>query len=167
MAININDIVGDPVKRANLENRFWQKVRKKGPKACWPWIAKARHAFGYGAINSGRGNLYYSHVVAYALDQGHIPAGAYVLHSCDNPGCCNPAHLRLGTKAENTADMVSRRRLIGRTGPVDSKRCAKRLTARDAEFIRSSSLPRKELAAMLGVTTHSIANVQSGRTWAK
>lgn len=165
MALSINDVLSDPVKRESLETRFWSKVRRKGPKACWPWVAKARHAFGYGAINAGRGNLYYSHVVAYALAKGSVPAGAHVLHSCDNPSCCNPDHLRVGTHAENVADVVERKRLKGRTGPTDPKRCAKRLNADLAAEIRSSTLPRKALAEKYGVTKHTIANVQSGRTW--
>jgi len=167
MAVSINDIVADEAKRQNLEDRFRSKIRLRGPKACWPWVAKAKHYFGYGAINCGRGNLYYSHVVAHALWKGPVPAGAHVLHSCDNPGCCNPSHLRIGTREDNVADMADRGRLKGKTGPVDPKRCARRLTAQAARDIRSSSASRKELAASYGVSYHTIANILSGRTWAK
>ena len=51
--LKINEVLSDPDKRASLERRFWAKVRRQGPKACWPWVAKARHRFGYGAINCG------------------------------------------------------------------------------------------------------------------
>ena len=165
MPLSINDVLADPEKRASLAHRFITKVRVLGPKACWPWTAKARHHFGYGAINSGRGNLFNSHVVAYALRYGPIPSGAYILHSCDNPGCCNPSHLRIGTKAENTEDVVNRRRLAGRTGPTDPAKCAKKLNIRMAKEIKASVLPRRELASLYGVSTHTIANIQAGRTY--
>lgn len=165
IALNINDVLLDERRRSSLERRFREKVSVRGPKACWPWIAKARHYFGYGAINAGRGNLFNSHVVAYALRHGHVPDGAYVLHSCDNPGCCNPAHLRLGTQADNTADMADRQRLRGRTGPTDPSKCAKKLNAALAQQIRDSTLGRKALALEYGVTAHTISNIKAGRTY--
>ncbi|MDI6814064.1 MAG: HNH endonuclease, partial [Rhizobiaceae bacterium] len=143
------------------------KFRKGGPKACWPWIAKARQYFGYGAINAGRGNLYNSHVVAYALANGPIPVGSYILHSCDNPGCCNPAHLRVGNKEQNTEDMEVRKRLKGRTGPLDPKMCAKKLNDQLANEIRESQLSRLDLAKAYGVSPHTISNIKAGRTYAR
>lgn len=165
MAIPLNDILADPVKRESLERRFRKKVRDGGPKACWPWTAKAAHVFGYGYINCGRGNLYSAHRVAYALHHGGVPEGAYVLHSCDNPRCCNPNHLRLGTQADNAEDVKRRGRLKGRTGPVDPKLCARKLNAEKARAIKQSSLSKRDLAKRFGVTEHTVANIRSGRTW--
>jgi hypothetical protein len=166
MAVSINDIMNDPIKRQNLECRFWLKVDVRGPKACWPWTAKAKHPFGYGCINSGRGNLYKSHVVAYALAKGEVPKGKYVLHSCDNAGCCNPRHLHIGSHAENAADVKERRRLVGKTGPIDPARAARKLNLKDARDIKVSPLKKADLAVLYGVTPHSIANILAGRTWA-
>lgn len=165
MAKPINLIIADPVKRANLERRFWSKVEKRGLNDCWPWIARARHAFGYGAMNSGRGNQFYSHVASYALHNSPIPDGAYVLHSCDNPGCCNPSHLRLGTHLENALDAKLRGRLIGKTGPSDPSLCARKLNATIAQEIRESRMNRRSLAAQYGISTGTVDNIRAGRTY--
>lgn len=92
--------------------RFWSKV-KRAVAGCWFWQAGIQSA-GYGCITLN-GKQLCAHRVAYMLATGKdIPAGLWVLHSCDNPACCNPAHLRLGTHADNMRDMARRGR--GRGG---------------------------------------------------
>jgi hypothetical protein len=66
----------------------------------------------YGQVRRG-GKLLLAHRVAYAQSHGPIPPGLEVRHTCDNPPCCNPAHLLLGTHAENMADMAHRKRAKG------------------------------------------------------
>lgn len=98
-----------------LEERFWSKVDKSGgPAACWPWTASVdpkgygQFAYADGTRRSGR-----AHRVAWILANGPISAGMSVCHSCDNPPCCNPAHLWLGTNADNVADRVRKGRSSG------------------------------------------------------
>lgn len=87
-------------------DRFWSRVDKDG--ACWEW-AGARHPQGYGVFSAG-GRSLRAHRFAFQLANGPIPEGMFVLHSCDNPPCVNPAHLRLGSHADNMRDMSARRR---------------------------------------------------------
>lgn len=75
---------------------FWAQVHKSGD--CWEWKGK-RYPSGY-----GRHSKFYAHRVAYELVHGPIPAGMFVCHRCDNPPCCNPAHLFLGTPEDNAKD---------------------------------------------------------------
>lgn len=88
------------------EERFWEKVDKTGE--CWPWTACIERN-GYGSFHVG-GRRKWAHRVSYELNVGPIPSGEYVLHSCDNRRCVNPAHLRVGTHADNMRDMVDRGR---------------------------------------------------------
>ena len=99
---------------ASLSHRFWSKVARGA--GCWAWQA-SRDRHGYGRFGLD-GHVEYAHRVAWVLTRGAIPQGLRVLHRCDNPPCCNPAHLYLGTPAQNTADMISR----GREGFLKNNR---------------------------------------------
>lgn len=94
-----------------IAERFWPKVKRAGPGECWLWTASTdKH--GYGQMSSSRGRApWKSHRVSYELHKGRIPSGLVVRHRCDNPLCVNPAHLEIGTQADNAADMVRRGRL--------------------------------------------------------
>jgi hypothetical protein len=73
------------------------------PSGCWEKQG-FRHPEGYGSMYY-RGRQYRSHKLMYMLTKGSIPAGMVVMHTCDNGPCCNPDHLKLGTRAENYQDM--------------------------------------------------------------
>mgnify|MGYP006921331108 CR=1 FL=1 len=104
------------------EEVFWSKVDKtpgQGPNGhCWIWTGVINNK-GYGTTSYGRNRKIkgldgprLAHRTSYELTVGPIPEGQHLLHSCDNPPCCNPAHLRPGHYKENTQDKVDRGRQL-------------------------------------------------------
>lgn len=80
---------------------------------CILWV-RNRYVAGYGQFTIGSRKLgyrnYYAHRLAWQTKNGPIPEGIFVLHKCDTPPCINPDHLFLGTKKDNTHDMIAKGR---------------------------------------------------------
>lgn len=95
-------------------NLFWGRVRIAGPDECWMWTGY-KNNMGYGQYAVFPNPPQGSHRIAYALKNGGIPAGINVCHKCDNPLCCNPTHLFLGSQKDNIRDMGAKGRHA--TGP--------------------------------------------------
>jgi hypothetical protein len=104
------------------EERFWAKVdRSGGPDACWLWTAgtfRLRNGYGKFGADPAASRTVYAHRFAYELSHGPIPPGLLVCHHCDNPPCCNPAHLFLGTIADNMRDMSDKGRAARQNDPT-------------------------------------------------
>lgn len=100
----------DPTRR-QMEDRFWSKVDVRGPDECWLWRGW-RNQNGHGQFSLDGQRRMPAHVVAWVLTHGRpLPASKPCgLHRCDNPPCCNPAHVFPGTNRDNIADRHSKRR---------------------------------------------------------
>ncbi len=90
----------------DTKRRFWEKVDKRG--GCWLWRASIAVRFGYGQFGIGT-RVFAAHRVSFAITHGRMPNGI-LLHTCDNPPCVNPEHLREGTYKDNTQDMIAKGR---------------------------------------------------------
>ncbi len=100
-----------PLPQPSIPERFWPKVDRRSPDECWPWLGThADRGYGRFGLSDPRrnvpahrlaGELYYGETMSPELN---------ALHSCDNPPCCNPHHIRPGTQAENMADAIARGR---------------------------------------------------------
>jgi len=86
---------------------FWDKVDIKPRRAeCWEWRG-AKKPTGYGNVRINK-KCKLAHRVAWEIASFEIPEGMIVCHVCDNPSCCNPSHLMLGTISSNAIDMVKK-----------------------------------------------------------
>lgn len=94
----------DGIYPERLVAAFWKHVTPGADNECWEWSG-TRHSDGYGLVGGC-----YAHRISEQIHHGPIGAGLHVLHSCDNPPCVNPAHLRTGTHSDNVRDAVERGR---------------------------------------------------------
>lgn len=86
-----------------VANQFYPKVRVAQQHECWAWTASTNR--GYGRLNV-KGTMYYAHRLALHLKGIEIPDGMLALHTCNNPQCCNPDHLYVGTHKDNAGQML-------------------------------------------------------------
>lgn len=150
-----------------IEERFWEKVEKT--ENCWLWTA-FKNKRGYGVFglehheHGKRPKLILAPRMAWILTNGPIPEGQYILHTCDNPPCVRPDHLRVGTLAENAQDMWNKGR--GRPVPHSGEENGNhKLTDEQVKMIRASYpvLPISRLAVLCGVSESQVRNIVKGR----
>lgn len=99
--------------RRPIEDRFWEKVDKSGD--CWNWMgSKDKHGYGVLSVENRpmRANR-----LCWIINEGPIPKGLHVLHTCDNPACVRPDHLFLGTHADNMQDCAKKGRVGSQVHP--------------------------------------------------
>ena len=147
------------------EERFWSRVDKTsglGPTGeCWEWQGKITHHFGYGKVTIN-GNTEMVHRAAWILSKGIYPR-LFILHSCDNPRCVNPAHLREGTKKDNSQDAIKRNRMpIGAQRPNAILNDAK---AHRIKVLRGQGVKLKQIAVLLDIAEHLVVGVIYGKSW--
>jgi len=140
--------------------------RSGGPDACWPWRG-ARTKDGYGRLvvwGKTVGAHRYAFEVFRRVQLGRLMA----LHHCDNPPCCNPAHLYAGTAADNIADMIRRGRQGQADGPSAMLKRAYKMTPASVLALREESargVPAKDLAKRYGLSVAYTYNIIKGRQW--
>lgn len=142
--------------------RFCAKIRI-GPK-CWEWQGRPTGNIKYGGYGCIRLNQvpFLSHRVAYKLHTGIDPGDLLVCHKCDNPICCRPSHLFLGTQAQNLEDMYKKRRQNIARGIRHSQA---KLTESDIRKIRASSRTGRQLAKQFKMSPAAISNILNRNTW--
>jgi len=156
---------GDPLHtRPSPTQLFWQKVNIAGDDECWEWTQRSLNR-GYGKMGwkiQDRWHCKLAHHIAWWLEYNKWPDDC-LLHSCDNPLCCNPKHLREGTRAENVQDRDARHRTPKGDGHNSSiLNTAQVLLIRK---LRKQGVTGAILAKQFGVASTTIYNVAQGNTW--
>jgi len=96
-------------RKLNWNRELLKQRTTLTPSGCWEWSGAKRHGVGYGVVQAD-GKFLYTHRLAYMICIGDIPPKRIVCHRCDNPPCCNPDHLFLGTHKDNWRDMMMKGR---------------------------------------------------------
>src|SRR5262245_53353288 len=145
--------------------RFVKKIRMGSSGECWPWVASTMKGYGQ-FVRDDKSHITATRL-AYRMWVGDFPDHLYILHSCDNPLCSNPDHLRAGTQKENLSDMDSR----GRRNPARGVRNGRaRISADTVIRIRAmrteAGMTYSEIATYLGLGVDHVCKIVSGKLWA-
>jgi hypothetical protein len=143
--------------RVRGTDRFWAKVRKtRDGVACWPWT-NGRSGSGYGVLR-WHGRITYAHRLAYELYHGvTVPAHLVVRHKCDNILCCRPSHLEVGSRRDNSEDMVERGRHQNYILSHNQVRDIRNMAANKARIV--------DICQHYGVTQRTVWQIVTGRTY--
>lgn len=152
-------------KLQTREQRFWQKVVKRGHDACWGWAGRVEPASGYGYL-SVRDRPVLAHRFAWELANGRkLRSGEQVNHTCDTRSCTNPRHLYAGTQYDNIHDMLRRGRAKPPRGECHPHA---KLTERRVRAIRrrhASGERAADLARRFSVSSATVYRVLTRACW--
>jgi transcriptional regulator with XRE-family HTH domain len=135
--------------------RFREKIDAKGSDDCWNWSGAVNNK-GYGRFKIKKVD-YYAHRIASYLARDVDPASLCICHVCDNPRCCNPKHLFLGTPADNNRDCADKGRRARGARHWNAK-----LTESQVRGILASAETCDALALRHGVSRSQISRIRRG-----
>lgn len=140
---------------------FWARVSTDGLDVCWPWMRCCTRS-GYGQVRFSK-QRYRTSRLAYCFTRGEVPEDTHVLHSCDNPPCCNPTHLFSGNHQANMTDAVNKGRIpVGEANgrsKIDSDK------AKEMRLLHSLGWSFVAIAVFSDVTVTTVRSVVFRRTW--
>ena len=142
-----------------------------GENGCWEWKA-GLFSNGYGQFRIGK-KKYRAHRLMWSFIHGEIPDGRIICHRCDNPKCCRPSHLFIGTNRDNARDRDSKGRGARgknpRKGRKGENNHQSKLNRYSVTVIREKweqgEHTQRELAESFGVSKSQIANIVKKRSW--
>jgi HNH endonuclease len=158
----LTEIITSPHRKEALEKRYWPKVNVADPNECWNWNAKARHPYGYGRMTAGRGVNLKAHQIGWALENGPIPVGMLICHACDNPSCCNPNHLFLGSQTDNMGDAKRKGRISNPPRHIGEAHPNAKLKNHQIAEIAADKRPAADVAVTYGISAKTVYLIRRG-----
>lgn len=167
-------------KMKELKRKFCSKF-EVSDSGCWFWQG-TKNSCGYGYFYLGKGHVgggkgTGAHRASYYLFKGPIPEGKFVLHTCDNRNCVNPAHLFLGTQLDNMRDCVEKRRncrgermsrFVKGKAVSGENHYKTRLKSSDIDkimLLRNTGLTYKQIATFVPAAPSAICQIYNGKRW--
>ncbi|KKN74378.1 hypothetical protein LCGC14_0391790 [marine sediment metagenome] len=154
--------MGRPIRAVPAYERMFAKVEAVGGCLIYRGSVNAK---GYGRVRN-RSGTELAHRIAWEYGHGRrVPDGMVIMHTCDTPPCVRFAHLRLGTAAENSADMVAKGRAGERRGERSGK--AKLTAGQVAEIRRRRDEGERliDIAPDFGVHPAHLSRITRGLRW--
>lgn len=147
-------------------DEFWGCVESFPEDGCWLWT-RAKNGVGYGCLTSwyklcGDG---LAHRIAYRMTHGEIPDGMCVCHRCDVPNCVNPAHLFLGTRADNNRDKIEKGRSNWGTRHGNAK--LNDAQVREIRGMVSAGFSDGVIASRYEIETETVRRIRLGKGWTR
>lgn len=147
---------------------FWSKVDVRSSKECWPWLG-AQKTTGYGNVRIEKRYLS-AHRVAYMLSNGPILSSHRVCHTCDNPACCNPKHLMLGTAGANSMDMALKGRgkkphTAARGAKNGNSKLSEETVIEIRKLYASGIARQREIGAIYGISPTLVGQIVRRQIW--
>lgn len=163
--IKLPDVLAACGLDADDIKRFWANIRQCGPNECWEY----QRTKGYGSFRS-KGRKWRANRLALIISSGRDEAKLHALHSCDNPPCCNPSHLRWGTHSENMQDLVRNMDWLEKTSSRwrQSGVSKRRLLPTQVSYIRlliEGGYSNRVIASWYCVSRSAISALKIGRTY--
>ncbi len=141
--------------------------KKSSSSECWNWIGR-KNVYGYGVSTKSRqeGTSILVHRRIAQISVGNELKGMVVMHSCDNPSCCNPSHLSIGTQHDNIRDRHTKDRDNKPVGSKHPRATMNEVTAKSIKHHLSAGiLSVKELALLCDVNASAIYDIKYNRSW--
>jgi hypothetical protein len=155
--------------RAEWEAGFWRRVIKLGAKACWPWTGTLKDGYGQLKREDGQTNIYAHRASVEITRRIIVPSTLVVMHTCDNPRCVNPQHLRVATQRENVLDMHRKGRAASNVIRGDRHGSTK-ISDHDVTAMKQlwsrrhqTAVTQQQLAQRYGITQAQVSRILNGK----
>lgn len=147
-----------------------KNVIKLGDNDCWNATGKCHNKKGWHVAFKSNGKRMLAHRAAWIASHGDIQDGLFVLHKCDNPKCCNPAHLFLGTQSDNARDMWNKGRARQGSHAGVKMGPSKHRTMNPVEVLQMFAMflagsTQKQIAEKFGITDVAVSCALNGKTY--
>ncbi len=144
--------------------KLWSKIDKQTKDECWEWQGTKTTA-GYGVLRVNY-KLNYAHRLMWQLhNRTDIPKKGVICHKCDNPPCCNPAHLFLGSQADNLKDARNKGRLPSIQGERHFNTAITEDNVRQIRYLGYTNMTKKKIGEKFGISRQAVTDILYKRTW--